>query len=129
MKKITKEWMEFALQDLDDMEYLYFGRRYAGSTYFAHQSIEKILKAYIIEVYNIRPKKIHNLPLLVSNAKLLNDLETEDLIRLRELTVAYGIVRYPDISQMRYNRKYQVIEFIKLSRKLFKWIRKKLENN
>lgn len=100
MKSEAKLWFDQAKEHFDDMVYLYKGRRYSMSVYCAHQALEKILKAVIVENIHMTPPKIHNLDALARQTKLdFPDPWYEDLA---EITRHYWRIRYPDFQQFVY---------------------------
>lgn len=68
------------------------GDSYASGVFFCHQSLEKALKAVIIEGRREMPPRTHN---LLELAELAEVPETQ-LHFLRELTPDYITTRYPD---------------------------------
>ena len=124
MKQETKIWLEQAKEHFEDMEYLYDGRRYSMAVYCAHQTLEKILKAAIIEITNTAAPKIHKLDELARLAKL--DIPKTWLEDLAEITRHFWRVRYPDFQAHVYTSKEKINPTIKKTQEVYLWILKKL---
>lgn len=99
-------------------------RRYRAAVLFAQQSVEKIIKAYIIEYKGVMPRKTHIIEDLIKDAKL--DLKEIDNIKIEELSKAYVRVRYEDLSQKHYKNSEQVKPLVIMAKKVHIWIEKKL---
>ncbi|MBI5122318.1 HEPN domain-containing protein [Candidatus Roizmanbacteria bacterium] len=70
MKKETKVWYQQAEDDYKNGKLLAKSKSYRGAVLFAQQSVEKILKAYIIEYKNEIPRKTHRIEILIKDARL-----------------------------------------------------------
>ena len=57
MKDITNVWLKIAKEDYDTAFYLYDGARYPQALYFLCQSLEKLLKAILVESSEKTPQK------------------------------------------------------------------------
>lgn len=120
--KQSKKWFEFAKGDLRDAGILFKKKSYRGCSWHCHQSIEKFLKAIIIEKGK-RPRKIHDLVELLKDAKIKLP---EDLMSfVEELDLYYLPPRYPDLyEQMKKKYRYKNIQrVLKLTKSLFLWLR------
>lgn len=125
MKEITQEWIKYARKDLVVAEDLFDKKRWEYCILFCHQTIEKILKAHIIEKGKVPPKS-HDLGRLLQ----LSGIEISDkILKFTEsLTPHYMPPRYPDIAyktKFIYNRKL-ALNFLKDTKEVFKWLRKQL---
>lgn len=60
MRKETEEWIKIAHEDLQSAEYLFEKSLYRMVCYHAQQTVEKLLKALLIE-HEIDIPRIHNL--------------------------------------------------------------------
>ncbi len=122
MKAEAQVWFDQAKEQYDDMVYLYEGRRYSMAVYCAHQSLEKLLKAAIVEFGNISAPKIHKLDELALQSTLpISDAWREDLA---EITRHFWRVRYPDFQTYTYTSKESVSPTIDTVKELFLWISK-----
>lgn len=122
MKSEARIWFDQAKEQYDDMLYLYEGRRYSLSVYCAHQSLEKLLKASIVEFGNIPAPKIHKLDELALQSTLA--ISEEWLEDLAEITRHFWRVRYPDFQTYTYTSKESVSPTIEKTKELFLWISK-----
>lgn len=122
MKDETKTWLEQAKEHYNDMNYLFDGSRYSMSVYCAHQALEKLLKAAIVEFSSAPPSKIHNLDALARQSKLeLPESWYEDL---SEITRHFWRVRYPDFQAYVYTSKNKVQPTIDKTKEIYLWIYK-----
>lgn len=122
MKEETKGWLDQANELFSDMKYLFEGSRYSMAVYCAHQSLEKILKAAIVEFAGIAPAKIHNLDALARKTTLaIPEAWFEDLA---EITRHFWRVRYPDFQAYVYTSKEKVQPTIDATKEIFVWISK-----
>lgn len=120
MKEETNVWLSQAKEHYDDALYLFGGSRYSMAVYCCHQSLEKILKACIVEYKSIVPPKIHNLDTLARQAGL--DLSSEKLEDLAEITRHFWRVRYPDFRKYIYTTKEKAEPTINKTKELYLWI-------
>lgn len=123
MKPETRHWLEMSDSDHDTGLYLFKGAKHPQAVYFICQSIEKLLKAAIIEFADKAPQKIHRLENLAKESKI--KFSQKQLKILTELSKHYSRVRYPDISQTSYNTKAKVMPIMESGKELYLWIRKK----
>ena len=126
MKKETKVWYEQSEDDYKNYKLLAKSKSYRGAVLFAQQSVEKILKAYIIEYKNEVPKKTHRIEVLLKDAKL--NSEKFNIKNVEELSKAYTWVRYPDLSQRFYKQKDITNTLLVVANSLYLWIREKFKN-
>ncbi|OGL65420.1 hypothetical protein A3B21_01775 [Candidatus Uhrbacteria bacterium RIFCSPLOWO2_01_FULL_47_24] len=128
MKDITKKWVEFARADLDaaEVQMQYGAKRgsaYQVVVFHCHQSIEKILKAHLVE-QDLEVKKIHDLTALRTATKL--EIPEKFVQFIDELQPHYLIPRYPDLPfapkfSFTYNRK-NAEDILNKTKELFIWI-------
>jgi len=57
MVKEAKLWQEQAESDFEDAKLLWDNHRYGAAVLFYQQSVEKLIKAYIVSHKNLAPKK------------------------------------------------------------------------
>jgi HEPN domain-containing protein len=127
LKKETENWIRLADNDFSMMELSWDNHKYTYSVMFAQQSVEKIIKAYIVENTNSPPRKTHHIEKLITDASL--DLYEIDNPDVTELSKAYGRVRYPDLSDKYYEARIKVEPLILMARKIILWIKGKLINS
>lgn len=124
MKEETKVWLDQAKEHHDDALYLFNGSRYSASVYSAHQALEKILKACIVEYQNKIPSKLHQLDRLALEARLELPKGWDE--ELAEITRHFWRVRYPDFRQYVYTTKEKAQPTIDKTKEVFIWILNKL---
>lgn len=124
MKPESNTWLDQAKEHLNDMEYLYNGGRYSMAVYCAHQALEKILKAAIIEKTNSLPPKMHKLDELAKLSQL--DLKKSWYEDLAEITRHFWRVRYPDFQAYVYTSKNKIKPTIDKTKEVYLWISKQL---
>lgn len=126
MKSVTKKWLQVAGDDYDAAIYLYKGARYPQAIYFICQSIEKLLKAIIVETTDSIPEKSHRLENLAKRIKTITFSE-EQLVTLTNLSIHYSQVRYPDIAQMKFNTKRRTEPILEKGKTIYLWLQKKFK--
>ena len=94
-KKSIEYWLKSAEDDWKVTYHLFEKKDYAYALFFAHLTIEKILKAIYIEVLNEIPPYTHRLIYLVEKIEKLY-LTGEQLELLETITDFNMEARYPD---------------------------------
>ena len=121
-------WEATAKDDLEAIDYLFNGKKYVQALFFAHLSLEKILKAHFIKdnEENV-PPKTHNL-IYLYNKTLLN-LNEEDTDFLQVMNIFQLEGRYPDyLSYLhRSTLKEDASKTIQQVKTLFKCLQEKLQ--
>lgn len=126
MKKETKILRDLAKDDFESMNVVWNARRYRLAVFCAQQSVEKIIKAYIIEFRDSAPPRIHDIDKLLKVAKLdTSEIHIDDV---SELSKAYTRVRYEDMDITYYSTKKRVEPLIKLANSIYLWISLKFKN-
>ena len=94
MNPETIEWFNQAEYDLETAQVMFHSGRYIYTVFMVHLSLEKALKALIVERTRKTPPKSHNLVVLFkeSNAQL-PETEFKFLVRL---SIAGVTTRYPE---------------------------------
>ena len=130
-EKTIKYWIELSNYDLETANAMLKTKRFLYVGFMAHQTIEKMLKAYIVKIKNEVPSYTHNLLLLAEEAKLQNEFSEIQLALLDKLMPLNIEARYP-----RYKEKLlesltqeKCESILKDTRELQKWIKAKLEKN
>lgn len=103
MKQINdliKYWQKTAEHDRETMMSLFKSKRYSDSLFYGHLVLEKILKALVIKETKDHAKPIHNLFVLLQDAKLV--LDKVDLEFLAEMNKFNIRARYPDYKLLFY---------------------------
>lgn len=127
MDTAIQKWVEIADGDFEDGMVLLASKRYSGALLHFQQAVEKILKAHCFIRTGDIPPKSHDLINLVKCAKL--DPEKIDLKRLKDLSLSYVRLRYPDLDQTYYSHKNTVLELIHFARDFFLWTKQQLPKN
>ena len=127
MNALTKKWLERARYDLVTAEAMLKARRYLYVAYMCQQSIEKILKAIIVESGG-KVFPTHNLTRLAEEAKVYVEIGQKKQDFLADLTPFAIEARYGDyrksLSEI-VDRKKSV-KYLATTKETFKWLKKKL---
>ena len=123
MKDITNVWLKIAKEDYDTAFYLYDGARYPQALYFLCQSLEKLLKAILVESSEKTPQKTHRLENIA--VEIDTNFDKSLLLDLEEFSKHYGRVRYPDFSQEMYSTKIKVSPMFDKGKELYECLKKK----
>lgn len=128
LKPETQLWIKQAEEHWKDVKWLIDGRRYSASLYSCHQTLEKIIKAAIVENKNKVPSKGHQLESLIreSGIELPEKTWNEDLA---EITRHFWRVRYPDFRQAVYTSKTKVLPTFEKTREIYLWLIKNLKKS
>ena len=87
MRKATESWLKDAKEELDSAVILYDHKKYRGACYHSQQSVEKALKALILEKGK-KPGRIHDIVELFNSVKRLDweiDLAMDDAIWMNSI--------------------------------------------
>lgn len=87
-------WVEDAAYDLESAKVMLETKRWFFVVFMCHLTVEKLLKAVVIERLNIQPPKIHGLIALAARGGLVVPTEHRNLIN--ELDDMGVVTRYPD---------------------------------
>lgn len=94
INKIIQYWIKSAIRDFTTAFDLYDKKKYPESLFFAHLSIEKLLKAYVVKSTSQHSPYTHNLNRLAELGKLsIGSDEKELLNNLNDFNIR---ARYPD---------------------------------
>ncbi|MFH1947197.1 MAG: HEPN domain-containing protein [Candidatus Magasanikbacteria bacterium] len=93
-KEVVVYWSKTAKHDHDTMLGLRKLKRYSDCLFFGHITLEKILKALVVEKTKKQAPRVHDLVHLHDLAKL--NLDDEDVILLKEVNNFNIATRYPD---------------------------------
>lgn len=94
IRDLVKYWLETAKYDYETMISLFKSKRYSDSLFYGHLILEKILKALVVQETKNHAKPIHNLVVLVKDAKI--DFSKSDMEFLTEVNKFNIRARYPD---------------------------------
>ncbi len=126
---VEKLWLEQAESDFRDARLLWENHRYGSAILLYQQSVEKLLKAYISGVTKKVPEKTHRIEVLLKDAKLDSEEIKVESNEVEELSKAYIRVRYPDLNRQYYQKREKAETLVKLSEKLYLWIKEKFKNH
>ena len=116
-------WVKTAEKDWDTVNYLFKGEKYVYCLFFAHLTLEKLIKAHWVKdnESNYTPKT-HNLVYLIKNTSIIVD---EDILSFLEEFNDFQIEgRYPDYMlqiNKRYNKKLTITVLSK-AKEYRKWL-------
>jgi HEPN domain-containing protein len=123
-EKYVAYWRDGAKEDWVACQDLARLNRRRQALFFAHLTIEKLLKAHICHSTNSMPPRIHSLVRLAEIASLTPD--SHQLEILAEINRFNLEGRYPeDIESMRVT-KSDVQYYLKRAKEIYQWLRKKL---
>lgn len=119
-------WLDRAKEDLLWARSSLKGKIYYGACFAAQQAVEKALKAYLISKGE-RLKKVHDLVMLVDEAKRFDaDFEKFRAFAAR-LSQYYLETRYPDIADLSQSSEAETQEAVKFAEQFIEFVEKKLE--
>ncbi len=124
MLKETKVWLNLADEHFKDADLLFKHRHFSGCVYFCHQTLEKILKACIVEFARKIPPKHHDLDRLAGATKV--KIGKKRIVELKELTKHFWKVRYPDYRKRMFNNIKITKRDYEISKEVFLWLKEKL---
>lgn len=128
MDNKIKYWVDLAEYDLETAKVMLESRRFLYVGFMAHQSIEKILKAYFVKVQGKTPPFTHNLSSLVSRAEL-KKLISEKQLELIDILDPLNIeARYPTHKEqlLRSLSEERCRDILEETKELLTWIKSKL---
>lgn len=94
MDEQVQRWLSFAESDLAAADILHRGGHYGQTLFHLQQSLEKTLKALILNQSHAVPPRVHSLPKLLKSCGL--QVPREQLLMLQDLTRYYAGSRYPE---------------------------------
>lgn len=96
--EIIEYWIENSIEDLESAFAIFETKRYVWCLFIGHLSIEKLLKAIILQITEIEfPPKTHNLIKLAEKANIKLTAEQEEI--LADITRFNIEGRYPEYKQ------------------------------
>ncbi len=127
IKEQLTYWLQVSNNDIETAKILYKNRKYLESLFFAHLSLEKILKAHFVALHREIPPFTHNLVLLAQKSNVV--VEKDDLEFLAEMNRFQIEGQYPDFRYKLYKSltKRESEMILKRVENLQLWLRKKLE--
>lgn len=125
-KDVVQKWVQSAKEDLEVAKELGASKRYAYCLFFCQLSLEKILKAVIVNITDDAPPITHDLVKLAANAHLSPNQQQE--VHLREITTFNIEARY-DIHKDRLYKKVTpdfTNAYLSIAEEFFLWIQNKI---
>lgn len=120
-------WVSGSDDDFDTMIVLFEAKRYSWSLFVGHLMLEKLLKAYYVQVKEDYPPFIHNLLKLASDSGLfLNDDLKLKLTTIMAFNLNTRYDDYKDSFQKRCTQEY-TLEWVNNIEVLRKWIKKQIK--
>lgn len=128
MEHIVRKWLERARYDLDTAKAMLNTRRYLYVAFMCQQSLEKILKAIIIEKGG-EVLRTHNLVRLAEMAGVYPLMTVEFINFLSDLTPYAVESRYGDYKRKLSEiiNKKMAIKYLDKTEEIFKWLRKRVK--
>ena len=128
MDEKVKYWIDLADYDIETAAAMLKTQRYLYVGFMCHQSIEKALKAVIVDKFDHMPPKMHNLIKLSEAAGLfglMTDQQKKSLFVLNPLNIESRYPSYKDIllSQLTAERSEHINEQTK---HMLTWIKTQL---
>lgn len=124
---IVQKWVYSAKEDLEIAKELLRSKRNAYCLFFCQLSLEKILKAVIVDITDDAPPTTHDLVKLAAAANLSPSTEQE--VQLREITTFNIEARY-DIHKERLYKKATpdfASTYLIITEEFFLWIHRRLQ--
>lgn len=117
--KLEKAWFTSAIEDLATAKGLFTLKRYSGSLFFCHLTIEKVLKALFLKRKDDYPPPTHKLVRLAKLSEIKLDKETE--IYLAEITTFNIEARYDVLKEKLYKKATRKFtqKYLKITKKIF----------
>jgi len=121
--KQIEYWVNGAKDDFETARILIENRRFVHGLFFCHLSIEKIIKAHVVNTLNEIPPKSHDLFYLSKLAKI--ELP-EDKQLIIQILMKYQLEgRYPEYMPEAPQQKI-VADYLNQTENLLKWFKEKL---
>ena len=117
-------WRQTSEDDLEAAEALFNYRKFRQALFFAHLSMEKILKSYVVKNTQAVPPKIHDLLRLMKLADLhLSDLQQATLARIQRYCQEG---RYPNL-QLLLPTEDVAKRVLQEARSIYSWLANQLK--
>ncbi len=128
MKTKAKYWLEMAEYDIKTAEAMLESKRYLYVGFMAHQTIEKIMKAYFVHVKNETAPFSHSLSFLAKQSGLYEKLSEEQMDFIDLLEPMNIEARYPTHKEqlLRSLTNKRCTEILEKTQELYRWIMQKL---
>ena len=125
-EKLIQYWEKSSRMDVEAARDLFTAKKYPHCLFFAHLSMEKMLKALYVKTNEEHSPITHNLLLLAKESGLaLSDLQVEQFAEINTFNIE---ARYPD-EKFKFYKKCTLEfteKYIKIIEETLKWLGKKL---
>ena len=123
-QEVVSHWLKTAEDDLDAANKLFKAKKYHHCLFFAHLSLEKILKALVVKKTKKHALPIHNLKKLADDAELKLSQKKEK--ELREITTFNIEARYNGYKLSFYKKatKNFTQKWLKKIKEIYQWVEK-----
>ena len=117
-----KYWQKASKQDFETAKILYSNKKYHHALFFCHLSIEKALKAVIIDKTKKAPPFVHDLLRLAERSTLI--LSEDVKSGLLEITTFNIQARYDDYKLSFYKKatKAFTLKYFNKTKEILKWL-------
>ncbi|MHB9012718.1 MAG: HEPN domain-containing protein [Ignavibacteriaceae bacterium] len=125
--KTIRYWLDSADDDYETMSVLYNNKRYTWSLFIGHLMIEKLLKAYYVQIKEEFPPFIHNLLRLAEMTNI--SVSEEKKVKLVTITAFNIQARYDDY-KMSFQKKCTpefANEWFENLKEIRTWIREQIK--
>ena len=121
-------WKELSDYDIETADAMFNSKRYLYVGFMAHQSIEKILKAYFVKITGETPPFSHSLSYLAKKAKIYECFSEDQIDFIDTLEPLNIECRYPTHKEqlMKSLTEKKCKEILYKAKELQQWIRRKL---
>lgn len=122
-QKVINYWLTTSKQDYTSARILYKNKRYHHALFFCHLSVEKMLKALIVQKTKAAPPLIHDLVRLAEKAGISLTERYRDA--LAEITTFNIETRYDDYKLSFYKKanKQFALKYLRATRGVLKWLK------
>lgn len=127
MNKVIKNWIKSSQYDIKTADAMFKSKRFVYVIFMCHLSVEKALKAMVVNKTKSFPPKTHDLFYLVKLAAV--DIPNNHRPLIAHLNEASIPTRYPeDISKLIKEYNKQITErYLKETKGLLKWLKAQIE--
>ena len=125
-EKLIEYWTKSSKMDFEAALDLFNTKKYPHCLFFAHLSIEKLLKALYVKTNEEHSPITHNLMMLAKGSGIpLSNLQIEQLVEINTFNIE---ARYPD-EKFKFYKKCTLEfteKYIKIIKEILAWIEMKL---
>jgi len=125
-EKLIEYWATSSKMDFEAAHDLFNAKKYPHCLFFAHLSVEKLLKALFVKANEEHSPITHNLLLLAKDSGIaLSNLQVEQFAEINTFNIE---ARYPD-EKFKFYKKctFEFTEkYIKIIEETLDWLKKKL---